>query len=124
MRLIALLAADTLDAEQVRGVLRYDSFALGFGLIFLALGAAAAAVFLFRRRSQDPAVLWFGIFSALYGFRLAMHTRTARFTVDAGRAAWPFIIAAITYSIAIPAILFLREVIPGWRRVLTRLLWV
>ena len=84
------------------------------GSIFLFIGLAALALAAARRRGGRSILIWFGIFSAMYGIRLLAEIRAAF-----GLIAGPFsqnsreIVWLITYFILIPAILFWAELSLG-----------
>ena len=90
------------------------------GAILMFIGLAACAVAAVRGRGGVRMLVWFGIFSALYGARLVAE-QPAGFgllprSMAAGRLA---AVAAMTYLILIPALLFWWELaLGGLRRVL------
>ncbi len=107
----------------MRASLRGDIPGIAIGILVLALASGALLLYRFRSRTKDPALLWFGVFAALYGFRLLARSELVPFLADPmPRVVWRYAVAAVTYAIAIPVLLFVREIFPGWRRVLRWLL--
>src|SRR5262245_57327540 len=100
---------------ELRRMLNNDAVSLTLcGLLLVAGILALALAALFRRRSAP--LLWIAAFSYLYGFRLLIRTGTLRLYVDAPRATWDHLAAAITYTVPIPIALFARLIFPAWRR--------
>src|SRR5262249_17730017 len=94
---------------ELRRMLHSDAVSLTLcGLLLVAGIMALATAALFRRRAAP--LLWIAAFSYLYGFRLLIRTGTFRLYVDAPRAVWDYIAAAITYTVPIPIALFARLV--------------
>lgn len=77
------------------------------GTIFLFIGLAACAVAAIRGREVGRILVWFGVFSAIYGVRLfaevpaAFRLLAGPFSPSARQLVW-----IITYVILIPALLF------------------
>jgi phosphoserine phosphatase RsbU/P len=101
---------------DVGRMLRADALHLGLGLILIAAGAAAAAVYVRSFRGREPALPWFAVFTLLYGLRLLAHTDTFALLFSWPPVVWRYVVATITYAIPIPAVLYLREIFPRWRR--------
>src|SRR5262245_9433295 len=100
---------------DLRRMLQADAVNLTLcGLLFVAGIMALAMAALFRRRAAP--LLWIAAFSYLYGFRLLIGTGSFRLYVDAPRAVWDYMAAAITYTVPIPIALFARLVFPAWHR--------
>lgn len=115
---LLIAVVDALTHEQVRAVLRQDALSVILGVLFVALGLAAVAMNRLRARSRDPAALWFGLFAVFFGVRLLALAEVVRFVVGGPEEVWFYVAAAISYTIPLPALLFLREVFPSWRRVI------
>lgn len=108
-----------LHSDLVRASLWSDALEIVLGVILGAVGLMAAVLYRIHARSKDPALLWFGLFAFLYGLRLLGRTSVLSFmAVPVPRGFWPYFVAAITYVIAIPATLFIREIIPAWGPIL------
>jgi phosphoserine phosphatase RsbU/P len=101
---------------DVSRMLRDDALKLGLGLLLVAVGAAAAAVYLRRLRGSEPLLPWFGAFAFLYGLRLLARTSTFPLLFDLPPRFWDHLAAVITYVIPVPAMLILRAAFPRWRR--------
>jgi sigma-B regulation protein RsbU (phosphoserine phosphatase) len=100
---------------ELRRMLHHDAVSLTLcGLLLVAGIMALATAALFRRRAVP--LLWIAAFSYLYGFRLLIRTGTFRLYVDAPRAVWDYLAAAITYTVPVPIALFARLVFPAWHR--------
>lgn len=91
------------------------------GTIFLFIGLAAVAIAAIRRSGGVRILVWFGIFSAMYGARILAQSPAAFSLLPHSIwAARPYVVAILTYLILIPALLFWRELSLGKLR---RLLW-
>jgi len=105
------------------GPLHGDIEDVAIGAILLVIGIASAAISRVRRGANTSALLWFGIFAALYGLRLIAGSylllllgATPRQTAYA--EAW------ITYVIAVPGWLMARGLLgDGWRNMLRWQVW-
>ncbi len=114
-----LLAFTTvLPEDHVRAALRRDATHIALGVLFIAIGLAAASVFKLRTRNRDKIVLWFGVFALLFGVRLLALADTVRFATGVPDHFWFYFAAGISYVIPVPALLFLREIFVSWRPVL------
>src|SRR6266581_1343085 len=100
---------------DVGRMLRADILYLGLGLILLAAGAAAAAVYARSVRGREPSLPWFALFTFLYGLRLLARTDTFPLLFYWSPTFWRYAAATITYVIPIPAVLYLREMFPHVR---------
>ena len=101
---------------DVGRMLRDDAFSLGLGVLLVAVGVAAALLYVRSSRRKEPSLLWFGLFAFLYGLRLLARTETFRLVFDLPPTFWPYLISATNYVIPLPALLFLRAAFPRWRR--------
>ncbi len=84
------------------------------GTVFLFIGLAACGIAVIRGGGRIRILVWFGIFSAMYGARI-LAQMPAAFSV-LPRSAWasrPYVIAIITYLILIPALFFWLELSLG-----------
>jgi phosphoserine phosphatase RsbU/P len=94
------------------------------GTLFLTLGLAATAAAAFRTARRDRTLLWFGIFTALYGVRLAGRSHAVHLVFPFEMSAWQTERDWITYLILVPAALLASSVLDtGWRGAL-RALWI
>ena len=100
--------------EQVLGLLRDQIAGIVLGSLFLFVGLGALAVAILKRGRQVNLVIWFGIFSGLYGLRMLAQA-TPVFAVLPQRF-WPYrgyVVAVITYIIIVPALFFWLELAKG-----------
>jgi hypothetical protein len=112
-----LAATPDLVSNNVRTAIRGDVVAVVLGIVLLALGPLAALIYRLRSQSKDLALLYFGIFGALYGLRLLIQTSIVPFLADPfPRAFWTYLAAALTYTIAIPGFLAFYEIVPKFRK--------
>jgi sigma-B regulation protein RsbU (phosphoserine phosphatase) len=89
------------------------------GTLFLALGLAAGAAAGFRSGRRDRALLWFGVFTALYGLRLIARSDSVQTEFPLSGDAWETFGDLITYVILVPAVLLTSSALPdrrGWLR--------
>jgi sigma-B regulation protein RsbU (phosphoserine phosphatase) len=86
--------------DQIQTMLRGSVGGIMLATVFLFIGLAACAIAAIRGRGRVRILLWFGIFSAMYGVRILAQGH-------------PYVIAIITYLIIIPALLFWLELSLG-----------
>jgi phosphoserine phosphatase RsbU/P len=100
--------------------LRGQTVEIILGSIFLFVGIGALILAALRRRRQVGLLVWFGVFSALYGLRMLAQAPVAFALLP--QSAWtsrPYVIAIITYLIFVPALLFWLELSIGkFRRII------
>jgi sigma-B regulation protein RsbU (phosphoserine phosphatase) len=100
--------------DQVLMMLRDQVSGIILGAVFLFIGLAACAIAVIRGGRRVRILVWFGIFSAMYGARILAQTPAAFSVLP--RSAWasrPYVVAIITYLINIPALLFWLELSLG-----------
>ncbi len=89
--------------------------------MFVAMGFVAVAAALSARPRREPAALWFGVVTILYGVRLA-----ARSSQVVTALPWPAVYfqyteAFVTYVILVPAGLLVESLVgPGWHQLVRR----
>src|SRR5271157_4423705 len=84
------------------------------GTVFLFIGLAACAIAVIRGGGRVRILVWFGIFSAMYGARILAQAPAAFSVLP--RSTWAsrhYLIAIITYLILVPALLFWLELSLG-----------
>ena len=88
--------------------------AIALGSVFLFIGLAAYSMAAIRGRADGRVLVWFGVFSAMYGVRLFAMVPAA-FGLLAGPlgAGAPQFVWIVTYVIMIPALLFWAELSLG-----------
>jgi phosphoserine phosphatase RsbU/P len=85
------------------------------GAILFVIGVAAAAISRVRRSARGSALLWFGVFCALYGLRLIVDS-SLLLLLGMSTMQLEYAETSITYVIAIPGWLMARSLIgDGWR---------
>ncbi len=94
------------------------------GTLFLTLGLAATAASAFRTARRDRTLLWFGVFTALYGARLIGRSHAVQEVLPFAMSTWQIERDVITYVILVPAALLTASVLDtGWRRAVDAL-WI
>ena len=94
------------------------------GMLFLTLGLAAGAATALRSARHDRTLLWFSLFSFLYGLRLITRSDIVHSVTPIPPAAWHVTADVITYVIlAVAALLASAALAGGWRNVL-RYVWM
>ncbi len=92
--------------------------------LVLLLGVGALLLALFRHRVRDQALVWFGVFSLLYGLRVTANLpfATEVFVWVGGAAVWR---PTLTYVLPLPLILFVEQFVGrGWRGSMRAVLWM
>jgi sigma-B regulation protein RsbU (phosphoserine phosphatase) len=100
--------------DQVLTILRGQVGGIMLGTVFLFIGLAACGIAVIRGGARVRILLWFGMFSAMYGARI-LAQEPAAFNV-LPRSIWasrPHVKAIITYLILIPALLLWLELSLG-----------
>jgi phosphoserine phosphatase RsbU/P len=101
--------------HQIAALVHVGAPRIIIGIIIATVGLLALILHLLRRRSKDPALLWFSIFSVLYGVRLLIQTRLVVIGTGLTGPAQDYFNSAITFIINPFASLFLYEIFPLWR---------
>lgn len=109
--------------DQALALLRSQVGGIVLGTIFLFIGVAACGLAALRRRGGVRILVWFGIFSAMYGARILAQMPAAFSALP--RPAWANrddVNAILTYLILIPAVLFWGELSLGRLRSFVRIM--
>ena len=93
------------------------------GTLFLALGLAAGAAAAFQSARRDRALLWFGVFTALYGLRLIVRSDMVQTELPLSDTTWEAMTSLITYVILVPAALLVSSALATGSRSVLDLLW-
>ena len=99
---------------QIQTILRGQVGGIMLGTLFLFVGLVACGIATIRGRGGVRILLWFGIFSAMYGVRILAQVLAGTGVLP--QLTWanrPYVIAIITYLIMIPALLFWLELSLG-----------
>lgn len=96
--------------------MRESLILLMIGTVLATFGAAAIAVYVFRLRRRERYLLWFGLFSFLYGTGLIARTDDIRLGFGRPEGAWHDIVRLVSMSAIVPSLLFFEEFYgSGWR---------
>jgi phosphoserine phosphatase RsbU/P len=112
-----------LSPADFRTMLRADAVGLALGLVLVVAGLLIVVLWVAARRrttslraTHASGGLWLGLFAVLYGVRLLARAGTFRLYFDVSPTVWDYVAAAITYTIPLPLVLFMRTFAPAWRR--------
>jgi phosphoserine phosphatase RsbU/P len=95
------------------------------GTVIATLGVAAIILHVFRRRAHERFLLWFGLFSILYGTILVVRNSVFRLGFGQPQELWISIERLISLATIIPGLLLLEEFYGrGWRSSIRWLLGV
>src|ERR1700692_4689525 len=98
---------------------RWAILSLATCAILLAIGLTAMGIFLFRKKTGDRTLLYFGVFVFLYAVRMFMRDPPILPVFGISVAVAGHIERFITFTISLPTLfLFLEIVQVRWRRVL------
>jgi sigma-B regulation protein RsbU (phosphoserine phosphatase) len=118
---------DDVPEALVRAVtdpLRSDGIDIVVGIVLIAAGLGSLIVAWVRRRASSGALLWFGIFAAMYGVRLIASSYLPRL-LGASMREQDYAEAWITYLISAPAWMMGRRLIgDGWKSSLRWQTWL
>jgi sigma-B regulation protein RsbU (phosphoserine phosphatase) len=96
---------------------------IAIGVILIVIGIASAAISRVRRRANASALLWFGVFTVLYGARL-IASSSLPLLLGASTLHLEYVATWITFIIPIPGWLMARGLIgDGWRGSLRWQVW-
>lgn len=105
--LIAAVPRVQIPVEEALRLFNYDQIFLCLGTVITFAGLVAAVVCILRRKA-DPLLLWFALFSILYGVRLVVrHQPTWQLHSQSRLVLWLTI--GLGYLVPIPAYLFFKE---------------
>jgi sigma-B regulation protein RsbU (phosphoserine phosphatase) len=92
--------------------------------VIVALGAAAVTVYAIRLRHREKFLLWFGLFSILYGLVLIVRNSAFRLGFGQPQNIGLYVERLIALSTIVPGLLLFEEFYGrGWRSSLRWLLW-
>jgi phosphoserine phosphatase RsbU/P len=111
----SLAAADSVTTAEWRWAI----LALGICAILLTIGFIATGSFLFRKKTEDRTLLYFGVYVILYGIRVFLRAWPLLPVFAISPSIADHIIRAITFTFSLPLLfLFLEIVQARWRRVI------
>lgn len=100
-----------------------DLFGAMLGMLFLTLGLAAGAAAALRTVRRDRTLLWFSLFTFLYGLRLIARSKIVQTVGPLSTGTWHVTADVITYVIlVVAALLGTAALARGWR--VLRYLWM
>ena len=109
-------------ADAVQATLRGQVTDIVLGTVFLSIGAAACAIAAIRWRRGVRILVWWGIFSAMFGLQTLVQTPAILAALPHSlNSAIPYVSTAITYLLLVSALLAWRELSLGKLRVLVQL---
>ncbi len=91
--------------------LRWEIASIAAGVILLAIGLAAVAVFLFQRKAGDRTVIYFGLFAIPYAIRLLIEQPAMLSGLDLPKTERDHIHVALTLLIPVPFLLYLLQIL-------------
>jgi hypothetical protein len=100
-----------------------DLAAAVIGSLFVAIGAVAAAGALSARPRANRSAAWFAVFCLLYGLRLLASSELVQVVTRWPEPFFQYVDAYVTYTILIPATLFVQSLIGPGRHALLRRTW-
>src|SRR3984957_4911426 len=92
--------------------LRWELLILAVGVMLISFGAAAlvSALYFVRRNTRDYTLIYFGLFSAMYGLRLLAGLQIVQAIFSHSPLFWRYVDWLITCTILVPLSLFLLNV--------------
>lgn len=109
---------------QLQSNLRGDLLLVILGSIIAAIGVGAVVVQLFRWRSAERVLLWFGLFAGPYGLRLLMTTTQFQMAFGVPQSFWPFVSRFVELATIVPALLLFEDFYgKGWRSSVRWMIW-
>src|ERR1022692_356597 len=106
-------------ADAALVALRAQVVDIVLGTVFLSIGATACAIAAIRRRRGVSILVWWGIWSALYGLQMLVQTPAVLAALPhALKSAAPFLTTAVKYLLLVSALFAWRELSVGKLKVL------
>ncbi len=97
---------------------RWTILSIGIGAILFSIGLTSTGLFLFRKKTTDRSLLYFGLFVLLYAIREFLRAAPLLSVFDIPPAVAEHIARTITFAFALPLMfLFLGLVQARWRRI-------
>lgn len=112
----------TSAADAALATLRAQVIDIVFGTVFLSIGATACAIAALRWRRGARILVWWGIWSAMYGLQTLLHTPDILAALPHSlQSVTPFVSTAVMYLLLVSALFAWRELTLGKIRVLIEL---
>ncbi len=109
-------------ADAVQATLRAQVTDIVLGTVFVSIGAAACAIAAVRWRTGVRILVWWGIWSAMFGLQTLVQTPAILAALPSSlNSAIPYISTAIMYMLLVSALLAWRELSRGKLRFLLQL---
>jgi sigma-B regulation protein RsbU (phosphoserine phosphatase) len=109
-------------ADAALAPLRGDVIDIVLGTVFLTVGATACAIAVIRRRSGVRILVWWGIFSGIYGLQKLGQTPTILAVLSHSLlSVAPYVNTAVRYLLLVSALFAWRELTLGKVRLLIQL---
>jgi len=100
-----------------------DLITVMVGSLFVAIGAVTAAIALSARPRVNRTAGWFSVFCLLYGLRLLADAEPIQVVTALSTRMFDQIDAGITYTILVPATLFVESLVGDGRHALLKRTW-
>ena len=109
-------------ADAALATLRGEVIDIVLGTVFLSIGATACAIAAIRWRRGVRILVWWGIFSGMYGLQTLVQTPTILTVLPhALKSATPYVSTAVMYLLLVSALFAWRELSLGKLRLLIQL---
>jgi sigma-B regulation protein RsbU (phosphoserine phosphatase) len=113
------IAAQAAERAGSTSEWRWAILSLATCAILITIGLTAMGIFLFRKKTGDRTLLYFGVFVSIYAVRMFMRDQPIFSVFGISVASAGHIERFITFTISLPTLfLFLEIVQVRWRRVL------
>src|SRR5277367_6660725 len=106
---VASLVAPSLTLVQSQ--LRWELLNVSAGVLLTVIGLGAVSLYFFRAKSRDLTLIYFGLFSALYGIRLLSQRPSIEATLNLPTRFWAFVDWGISAVIILPFGLFVYQLV-------------
>lgn len=106
-------------ADAALQTLRGDVINIVLGTVFLAVGGTACTIAAIRERSGVRMLMWWGVFSGMYGLQTLGQVSTILTVLPHSlRSVVPYVITAVSYLLLVTALFAWRELTVGKLRLL------
>ena len=91
--------------NQIHPRLQADLPLVVLGSVIAAIGLAALVIAVFRRRSRERVLLWFGLFAGPYGVRLLANSLAFQLAFGHLQTFWLIMFRLVDFATIVPALL-------------------